>query len=86
MNLEDYFTSLAHLGNEKTVIICDRGIMDLQFFGPPENWDEILADNDWNIINLRDRRYDAVLHLVTSAEGATDYYKTRHTGLLEEIV
>lgn len=86
MNLEDYFTSLAYLGNEKTVIICDRGVMDLQFFGPPENWEEILAENDWTVANLRDRRYDAVIHLVTSAEGAPDYYKSRHAGISGEIV
>ena len=62
MNLEDYFTSLAYLGNEKTVIICDRGVMDLQFFGPPENWEEILAENavlvplaEQRVLGRRDR-------------------------------
>ena len=85
MNLEDYFTSLAILGGEKTIIICDRGIMDLQQFGSDENWQYILTEHDWNVINLRDRRYDAVIHLVTSAEGAVDYYKSRHQGLSEQV-
>ncbi len=85
MNLEDYFTNLANLGGEKTIILCDRGVMDLQLFGSDENWQYIMAEHDWNIINLRDRRYDAVIHLVTSAEGAVDYYKSRHQGLTEEV-
>lgn len=86
MGLEDYFSSLALLGNEKTVIICDRGVLDLQFFGSPENWQEILAENDWSVVNLRDRRYDAVIHLVTSADGAPDYFKTKlRDGLSEEV-
>lgn len=85
MNLEDYFTSLAILGGEKTIVLCDRGVMDLQFFGPDENWQYILAEHDWNIINLRDRRYDAIIHLVTSADQAVEYYKTCHPGLTEEV-
>lgn len=85
MSLEDYFTNLAVIGGEKTIILCDRGVMDLQSWSSEENWQYLLAEHDWNVINLRDRRYDAVIHLVTSAEGAEDYYKSRHKGLNEEV-
>ncbi len=27
----------------------------------------------WSPINLRDKRYDAVIHMVTSADGAADF-------------
>ena len=86
MSLEDYFTTLAIIGGERTIILCDRGVMDLQSFGNEENWNYLLTDNDWNVVNLRDRRYDAVIHLVTSAEGAVDYYKSRHHGLTEQVI
>ena len=86
MSLEDYFTTLAIIGGERTIILCDRGVMDLQSFGNEENWNYLLTDNDWNVVNLRDRRYDAVIHLVTSAEGAVDYYKSRHNGLTKEVI
>jgi hypothetical protein len=34
---------------------------------------------EWNVVNLRDRRYDAIIHLVTAADGAEEFYfKTTH--------
>jgi hypothetical protein len=41
----------------------------------------ILDENDWNLVNLRDRRYDAVIHMVTSANGAEDYFKSENKEL-----
>ena len=33
-----------------------------------------MSDNDFNESRLRDNRYDMVIHLSTSADGAEDYY------------
>lgn len=82
MNLEDFFTDLALLGQEKAVILCDRGVMDSQAYVSQEEWQMILDDQGWNLINLRDRRYDAVIHMVTSANGAEDYFKSENRELL----
>ena len=38
MQLEDYFTELAIIGNEPSVVICDRGIMDPKAYLSEENW------------------------------------------------
>lgn len=81
MNLEDYFTDLALLGEEKAVILCDRGVMDSQAYVSSEEWQMIMDDQDWNLVNLRDRRYDAVIHMVTSANGAEDYFKSENREL-----
>ena len=81
MNLEDYFTDLALLGQEKAVILCDRGVMDSKAYVSEEEWQMILDDQDWNLVNLRDRRYDAVIHMVTSANGAEDYFKSENKEL-----
>jgi hypothetical protein len=37
-------------------------------------WQAILDETGWSTIQLRDRRYEAVLHLVTAAEGAQEFY------------
>ena len=33
-----------------------------------------MADLNMNLVSLRDNRYDAVLHLVTAADGADAFY------------
>jgi len=34
----------------------------------------LLDEMGYNAVQLRDNRYDAVIHLVTAADGAEDYY------------
>ena len=40
----------------------------------------------WNPIMLSNKRYDMVLHVVTSADGATDYYTTENNAARYENV
>ncbi|XP_074636078.1 TRPL translocation defect protein 14-like isoform X3 [Acropora palmata] len=39
-----------------------------------EQWQTLLDNNNWNNVSLRDARYDQVIHLVTAAQGAEDFY------------
>ena len=40
-----------------------------------EDWEALKIRNpSWNEIDLRDNRYDQIVHLVTAAEGAEDFY------------
>ncbi len=48
--------------------------MDGKAYCSEEVWQAILDETGWNPIYLRDRRYDAVLHMVTAADGAERYY------------
>ncbi len=38
-------------------------------------WQRILKKCNWNNIDFRDNRYDQVIHLVSSANGAHQYYQ-----------
>jgi hypothetical protein len=43
----------------------------------------ILDDMGLNNVQIRDNRYDAVLHLVTAADGAQNYYNLNNAARYE---
>jgi len=75
MALEDFFGRLAAVCNKPVLIVCDRGTLDISAYMAPEEWESINADAGVNPATLRER-YDAVLHLVSAADGAEQYYTT----------
>ena len=75
MSLEDKFTRMAQEFQEPCIIVCDRGTMDISAYIKPEEWQEITAMAGTNPNELLER-YDAVLHLVSAADGAEQYYTT----------
>ena len=86
--LEDEFTRLAETCTKPTLIVCDRGTMDISAYMTPEMWEEITSKENTNSNQLRER-YDAVLHLVSAADGAEQYYtvatnSTRYEQVNEE--
>lgn len=74
MALEDFFLEVALNSDQKTVIICDRGIMDGAAFNDHNVWQAVLDEAGLNTMQLRDKRYEAVIHLVTCADGAQQFY------------
>jgi hypothetical protein len=48
-------------------------VLDGYAFTDEQTWQTVLEENGFNINQLRDNRYDAVLHMVTAAEGAPEY-------------
>ena len=48
--------------------------MDGQAYCRKNVWEALLDDQGWTNVQLRDWRYEAVLHLVTSADGAEVFY------------
>lgn len=90
MALEDIFIGIALYQDCPTIILCDRGVMDGSAYTDENIWQAILDETGWSTIQLRDRRYEAVVHMVTSADGATEYYTTnnneaRYEGIEEAI-
>ncbi|MBR1462752.1 MAG: AAA family ATPase [Prevotella sp.] len=71
--LEDTFMQMAEVCKKPTLIVCDRGTLDISAYMTPEMWEEITAKEGTNTSELR-ARYDAVLHLVSAADGAEQYY------------
>lgn len=75
MALEDSFMRLAETCQKPVLIVCDRGTLDISAYISPEMWNDITekAGTDTNALR---NRYDAVLHLVSAADGAEQYYTT----------
>ena len=73
--LEDKFLRMAQECTEPCIIVCDRGAMDISAYMEPETWASITRAVGTSTSQLR-QRYDAVLHLVSAADGAEQYYTT----------
>lgn len=73
--LEDKFARMAQECDEPCIIVCDRGAMDISAYMDPELWETLTKAADTSSAQLRER-YDAVLHLVSAADGAEQYYTT----------
>ena len=73
--LEDWFMRLAETCQKPVLIVCDRGTLDISAYISSEMWNDITAKAGTNTNALRNR-YDAVLHLVSAADGAEQYYTT----------
>ena len=73
--LENQFMKLAEVCSKPVLIVCDRGAMDISAYIKPEEWEEITRMAGTNSNALRES-YDAVLHLVSAADGAEQYYTT----------
>jgi len=59
--------------DRRKVILLDRGVMDIKAFVPRDAFRDMLKRKGLKEVNLRDR-YSGVIHLVTAADGAPDYY------------
>ena len=75
IGLEDSFTRMAETLNQPVIIVCDRGTMDISTYLSPEFWNRIISEQGYTNTQLR-ARYDAVLHLVSAADGAEQFYTT----------
>lgn len=56
------------------VILIDRGLLDGSAYVSRGEWQALMDDLNMNVVSLRDNRYDAVLHMVTAADGADKFY------------
>jgi CYTH domain-containing protein/predicted ATPase len=61
------------LKGQKVVFLCDRGTADGAAYCGIEIFEEVLKELGLTFADVLDR-YDAVIHLVTAAIGALDYY------------
>lgn len=72
--IENTFFNLAESCSKNCLIICDRGSMDAVAYMAKDSCSKIMRSNSWNLIELRDNRYDQVVHLITAASGAEEFY------------
>lgn len=77
--LEDSFIDIGKLGSQDgsdVVILIDRGLMDGSAYVSKTQWQALMDDLGLSVFQIRENRYDAVVHLVTAAEGAEKFYVT----------
>ncbi len=86
MHIEDRFMDIARKCGKPSIVVCDRGTMDISTYLPEETWQALMNDIGTNTIQLRDSRYDAVLHLVSAANGAEEFYTTATNAARSEDV
>ena len=86
LHMEERFMEVARKCGKPTLIVCDRGTMDISTYLPEETWQALMDDLGTNTIQLRDSRYDAVLHLVSAANGAEEFYTTENNAARSEDV
>jgi hypothetical protein len=83
MQMEDTFTYIAASLDGPSVVVCDRGCMDIAAYLPEPQWKATLRAVGVCVGGLL-RRYDAVVHLVTAADGAEKFYTTANNAARRE--
>jgi len=85
MSLEDIFLEIANMETGPILILCDRGAMDGKAYMNKDEWQALLDETGWSTVQLRDKRYDAVIHMVTSADGAEKFYNLNNIARSEAL-
>ncbi|PJF18849.1 hypothetical protein PSACC_01398 [Paramicrosporidium saccamoebae] len=89
LTVERTFLDLAEASlrqGQHVMVVCDRGTMDASAFTSPQEWSSIKARIGMDEIQLRDERYDCVIHMRTAAFGAESYYSTSNHSCRSETV
>jgi hypothetical protein len=68
LQAEESFLQIAKASGKNSVIVFDRGLMDVGAYLPGGLWAELLRTNNWNT-GLFMERYDLVMHLESVASG-----------------
>ncbi|XP_059488051.1 TRPL translocation defect protein 14 [Neocloeon triangulifer] len=74
VQIENTFFELASSCPRNCLVICDRGAMDASAFIAKDKWEFLMSKNNWNEIELRDTRYNHIIHMVSAANGAQAFY------------
>jgi predicted ATPase len=73
LQIEESFLRIAASTRQPSVIIMDRGLLDVPAYLPPGQWRQVLRDNALTERQLA-ARYDLVVHLNSAADGAEQFY------------
>ena len=77
MLIEDSYMELARqrTDGKPTMVLCDRGVMDCAAYVDDDTFSRILKALGMNsIFEVKDNRYDMVIHLFSAAIGAEEHY------------
>jgi len=85
IQIEDTFFDLAAETQQNCLVISDRGVMDATAYMESGQWEQMKQNNSWNDVELRDNRYNQVIHLVSAAKGAEAFYTTDANARFEDF-
>eukprot|EP00466_Bigelowiella_natans_P013182 jgi/Bigna1/133269/aug1.20_g7977 len=85
LQTERSFVGIAQSTERPSVLVMDRGLLDIAAYIPRKEWKEILNRKGLTEEQLLGR-YDMVLHLVTAADGAEKFYTTANNKARRETV
>lgn len=74
LHTENCFRKMAEKAGKPAIVVYDRGVMDIAAYMDRDMWVALLDEMGLNEVDVRDKRYDAVLHLCTAAKGAEEFY------------
>lgn len=87
VGLEDAIFALAEVYRslgQGVVVLLDRGLMDIKAYCPPDLWTTLLRTRGVTLEQDLRTRYDLVVHLVTTAQGAEHCYTTANNAARTE--
>lgn len=85
MRIEDYFEQLSRNNKGVTLMVCDRGACDTFGYCSPEVKARVLQELGITFHELSSKRYDMVLHLVSCANGAPQFYNNDNEARFESL-
>lgn len=86
IQIENTYFELAKSCKRNCLIICDRGVMDASAYIDADKWELMKTSNGWNEIDVRDNRYNQIVHMVSAAVGAEQFYSTEEHSCRSEGV
>jgi predicted ATPase len=84
LSLEESLERILKARGKPAVLLCDRGPMDGSAYLSEEKWNKLLDTRGMDVTDLRDKRYNAVFHMVTAADGAPGYYTLENNQVRSE--
>lgn len=85
IRVEDYFEQLSRNNKGVTLMICDRGACDTFGYCSAEVRAKVLQELGLTFHDLSSKRYDMVLHLVSCANGAAQFYNNDNEARFESV-
>jgi len=83
IHVHDAFLAVAKSTNKRSVLLVDRGVMDIGAYCDGEIFERVKASAGVNDASMLDR-YDAVIHLQSAAIGAREFYTTANNAARTE--
>eukprot|EP00934_Nitzschia_sp_Nitz4_P002213 Nitzschia sp. Nitz4//scaffold376_size14603//8852//10148//NITZ4_008921-RA/size14603-augustus-gene-0.17-mRNA-1//-1//CDS//3329549661//2213//frame0 len=84
LSMADNLEQVLKARGKPGVLLCDRGPMDGAAYLSEAEWNALLDARGLDVTDFRDKRYNAVFHMVTAADGASAHYTLENNQVRSE--